>query len=282
MTGFERGLDRLVGRLMKLCEYMTIVIGIWLMCALVAAVFFRYVLNSSLTWVDESSSLLLVWLMLSVAPLGFHENFHIRVNAIVDSVPRPLRLVLGLFINACTALLFGIAGYYGVLNTIVELDAELFSIPLMRGWVTWYLPALSAVILLTTLYVSSPLEFSVFPSLLLGTTLFRLSELIDPFFPIQYCECLFHHAMHLANDTMIGSAVPVAFPRWFPGLGICRQRSDRLNFLLDPRRHHPSPLHQIVILNQRIWACGPPSSRAPQSIAECCVRCLCQNRAHKR
>ena len=151
MTGFERGLDRLVGRLMKLCEYMTIVIGIWLMCALVAAVFFRYVLNSSLTWVDESSSLLLVWLMLSVAPLGFHENFHIRVNAIVDSVPRPLRLVLGLFINACTALLFGIAGYYGVLNTIVELDAELFSIPLMRGWVTWYLPALSAVILLVVL-----------------------------------------------------------------------------------------------------------------------------------
>ena len=116
-----------------------------------------------------------------------------------------------------------------------------------------------------------------------GTTLFRLSELIDPFFRIQYCECLFHQAMHFANDTMIGSAVLVASPRWFPGLlGICRQRSDRLNFLLDPRRHHPSPLHQIVILNQMIWACGPPSSRAPQSIAECRVRCLCQNHAHKR
>ena len=34
--------------------------------------------------------------------------------------------------------------------------------------------ALAAVILLTTLYVESPLDFSVFPSLLLGTTLFRL------------------------------------------------------------------------------------------------------------
>jgi flagellar biosynthesis protein FlhA len=34
--------------------------------------------------------------------------------------------------------------------------------------------ALSAIILLTTIYVGSPLEFSVFPSLLLGTTLFRL------------------------------------------------------------------------------------------------------------
>ncbi len=34
--------------------------------------------------------------------------------------------------------------------------------------------ALAAVILLTTIFVESPLDFSVFPSLLLGTTLFRL------------------------------------------------------------------------------------------------------------
>ena len=34
--------------------------------------------------------------------------------------------------------------------------------------------ALSAVVLITTIYVRSPLEFSVFPSLLLATTLFRL------------------------------------------------------------------------------------------------------------
>jgi len=34
--------------------------------------------------------------------------------------------------------------------------------------------ALAAVIMLTTIYVETPLDFSVFPSLLLGTTLFRL------------------------------------------------------------------------------------------------------------
>ena len=34
--------------------------------------------------------------------------------------------------------------------------------------------ALGAIVLLTTIYVESPLDFSVFPSLLLGTTLFRL------------------------------------------------------------------------------------------------------------
>src|SRR5213595_4118306 len=33
---------------------------------------------------------------------------------------------------------------------------------------------LSAIVLLTTIYVQTPLEFSVFPSLLLATTMFRL------------------------------------------------------------------------------------------------------------
>src|SRR5256714_4479421 len=33
---------------------------------------------------------------------------------------------------------------------------------------------LSAIVLVTTIYVQTPLEFSVFPSLLLATTLFRL------------------------------------------------------------------------------------------------------------
>src|SRR5215212_3107644 len=33
---------------------------------------------------------------------------------------------------------------------------------------------LSAIVLVTTIFVNSPLEFSVFPSLLLGVTLFRL------------------------------------------------------------------------------------------------------------
>src|SRR5439155_25022550 len=33
---------------------------------------------------------------------------------------------------------------------------------------------LSAIVLVTTIFVNSPPEFSVFPSLLLGTTLFRL------------------------------------------------------------------------------------------------------------
>ena len=151
MTKFDRTLERLVDRMIRGCEIIAIAIGVWLMVAMIASVFFRYVLNSSLTWADESSSLLLVWLMLVVAPIGFHQNFHIAVSLVVERVPRPVRFFLGLFINSCTALLFGIAGYYGIDQTIIEMGTELASMPLSRAWFTWALPAGSVAVLLVCL-----------------------------------------------------------------------------------------------------------------------------------
>lgn len=148
MTAFERTLDRLVGRLIRGCEIIVMAIGIWLMVILIASVFFRYVLNSPIVWVPESSAFLIVWLMLAVAPIGFHQNFHISVVIVVEKAPRPLRVVLGLFINLCTVLLFSVAGYYGIFNTIIEVGSELSSIPLARAWFTWVMPAGSAVVLL--------------------------------------------------------------------------------------------------------------------------------------
>jgi flagellar biosynthesis protein FlhA len=56
----------------------------------------------------------------------------------------------------------------GVLVIFVPLPAALMDV-LLVGTV-----ALSAIILLTTLYVASPLEFNLFPSVLLGATLLRL------------------------------------------------------------------------------------------------------------
>ena len=151
VTVFERALDRSVERLVRACEVITICVGAWLAIALIAGVFFRYVLNNSLIWVDESSGMLIVWLMLAVAPIGFHQNFHISVTLVIEAVPRPMRVLLGIAVNACTVLLFGIAGYYGIFNTIIEMGSELSSMPFARAWFTWVLPVGSAAVLLVCL-----------------------------------------------------------------------------------------------------------------------------------
>ena len=140
MQQLERILDWIVGWIVKICELLTIVIGGWLSFILVAAVFFRYVLNNSITWSGESSTFLLVWLMLAVAPLGFHEGIHISVDVLLNRLPRQIRLVLGILINLSAFFLFAVTGYYGVFLTIDHFGTELASIPIRQGWFTSFLP----------------------------------------------------------------------------------------------------------------------------------------------
>ena len=140
MTILQQILDGCVRWIIKICEFITIVIGGWVAFILVVAVFFRYVLNSSLTWSAESSTLLLVWLMLAVAPLGFHEGIHISVDLLATHSPRPIRILLGIFINLCALLLFAITGYFGIFLTIDHFGTELASIPMKQGWFTLFLP----------------------------------------------------------------------------------------------------------------------------------------------
>ncbi len=146
MLAVERGLDRLVIAIVRVCEVITICLGAFIAITLVSGVFFRYVLNSSIGWIEEVAPLTLVALMLSVAPIGFHENIHIRVEVLIDRAPRIARMVLGVFINCAAMLLFGIAGWYGVNVAITDFGTELDSVPIRRGWFTAYLPIASVAV----------------------------------------------------------------------------------------------------------------------------------------
>jgi len=65
-------------------------------------------------------------------------------------------------------MLFPLAFISLLFVILVPLPAQMMDLLLILNL------TLSAVVLITTIYVQSPLEFSVFPSLLLATTLFRL------------------------------------------------------------------------------------------------------------
>jgi TRAP-type C4-dicarboxylate transport system permease small subunit len=151
MRAIRRGLDGLVALLMRGCRFLTVAIMLWLTLVLVASVLLRVFLDISLTWVDETSSLLLVWLMLAVAPLGFHENFHIAVGVLGENAAPRTRRALGLLINLGSILFFSITMIFGIASTIVDAQVPLYSLSIARSWMTWVLPASSAVIILVCL-----------------------------------------------------------------------------------------------------------------------------------
>ena len=144
-------LSRIVTWIVSASRLLTLAIMAWIASILVISVALRFVFNLSITWVGESCSLLLVWLMLSVAPLGFHEHFHIAIDAITNRASHRVRQWLALFASLCTAAFFTIAFYFGLLSTISEFQVRLVSLPITRGWFTAMLPLSSAAVLLICL-----------------------------------------------------------------------------------------------------------------------------------
>lgn len=68
-------------------------------------VFFRYVLNNSLSWNIELSRFIFTWATFLGAVIAMRDGVHIRIDLLVDHVPEKIRQILNL-INALFVLIF--------------------------------------------------------------------------------------------------------------------------------------------------------------------------------
>jgi TRAP-type C4-dicarboxylate transport system permease small subunit len=70
-----------------------IVIGLMaVMCvAVFAGVFFRYVLGDPLSWTEEVSRYLMIWLGFLATGLALREGGHVAIDAVIERFPRALR-----------------------------------------------------------------------------------------------------------------------------------------------------------------------------------------------
>jgi TRAP-type C4-dicarboxylate transport system permease small subunit len=70
--------------------------------AVLAGVFFRYVLNNSLAWTEDSSILMMIWVAFLIAPWAYRQGGHVGIELILDMMPKPVfrivRIVLNLLI----------------------------------------------------------------------------------------------------------------------------------------------------------------------------------------
>ena len=72
----------------------------------IAAVFFRYVLNDPLTWTEETIVLLFTWMLFAGLASGFRNRMHIRIDALLLALPRSGRALFGAIAVAATLVHF--------------------------------------------------------------------------------------------------------------------------------------------------------------------------------
>ncbi|MFN3209880.1 MAG: TRAP transporter small permease [Roseovarius sp.] len=72
---------------------------------IMAQVFFRYVLNNSLSWAEDVSLMLMVSSAFLVMPYALREGLHISVDVLLDLLPDRMRAAVALIIDLSICLL---------------------------------------------------------------------------------------------------------------------------------------------------------------------------------
>jgi len=110
----------------KFIEENLVVILLGIMVSNVAmGVFYRYVLNNSLSWTEEVARYLMIWFAYIGMAIAFRDESHVNVNVIVDLFPLSIRHLIRI-ISYTIVLIFLIILFSQSLNVfkIVKLQTS--------------------------------------------------------------------------------------------------------------------------------------------------------------
>jgi TRAP-type C4-dicarboxylate transport system permease small subunit len=128
LRAFGRGLNRVNAVLLALCRFATIGLMIAIAVIIIAGFFYRYVLNDALSWSEEVSKFLMVWLTFTGAPLALRHGGHVAIELLPNALPPRLRqlvlLVTFLIILALMAV-FVHQGWVFAWNARMQIAATL-------------------------------------------------------------------------------------------------------------------------------------------------------------
>jgi len=140
---------KLLGRLVALVEWWAVLLLAGLAVLVCLGVFFRYVLNASLTWYDEFASYMLVWLTFYGTVVADYRRRHIGFELLVDKLaPTPRKVVDFVAETAVLGFQFVLC-YYGWVLTEKMGDETAISLTWVKvSWINSVLPITGALLLL--------------------------------------------------------------------------------------------------------------------------------------
>jgi TRAP-type C4-dicarboxylate transport system permease small subunit len=139
---------KLLGRLVTLIEWWAVCLLAAMVAVVCLAVFFRYVLNSSLTWYDEFASYLLVWLTFYGCVVVDYRRRHIGFELVVDKLAPTARKVVDVIAEIAVLGFQFVLCYYGWILTQRMGDETAISLPWVKvGWINSVLPITGALLL---------------------------------------------------------------------------------------------------------------------------------------
>ena len=134
----------MIGKLSNFCSKIGEIIGAIFMAGLFVTmsvqVFFRYVLNSSLSWTDEFAPYMLIALTFFAGITCFKEGRQLAVGAFANKLQQPWRSIIKILAHVMTTLMLAVLVFYGTRMAIQTLDFYTISVPVSRGLLYTIMP----------------------------------------------------------------------------------------------------------------------------------------------
>ena len=111
-------IDAIVQPLIKLCKIAVISCVLSIALIVSASIFFRYVLNDSITWSEEIAKYLMVWMVFVGAPVAMIESRHIAIEIFPNLFGARTRAFVFLIVNLLIVLCMGFWTYRGFTYTV--------------------------------------------------------------------------------------------------------------------------------------------------------------------
>jgi TRAP-type C4-dicarboxylate transport system permease small subunit len=121
-------LNRVNAVLLAGCRWATIGLMVAISAIIIAGVFYRYVLNDALSWSEEVSKFLMVWLTFTGAPLALRHGGHVAIELLPNALPPRLRQLLLLVTFAIILALMVVFVHQGLVfawNARMQIAATL-------------------------------------------------------------------------------------------------------------------------------------------------------------
>ena len=93
-------------------------------------VFFRYVMNDSLTWTEELSKYAMVWVTCLVAPWAYRENLNVSIEMFADALPVRLKRFTEILITMLAMLISTMFFIYSIDFWLSGLTITASSVPI--------------------------------------------------------------------------------------------------------------------------------------------------------
>lgn len=99
------GLDRAAGWIDSLLQIIMIAVLAMIFLLMISQVVLRYIIFVPIPWIEELAAMLLPVLAVWGSSVCLRHNFHLRVDFIVQALPKKLRLTVAVLVNVLIAFL---------------------------------------------------------------------------------------------------------------------------------------------------------------------------------